>query len=131
MNNKAHVRFGLVALAVYATVGLVLEAMNGFKLGWYVASETRRLMLTLGHAHGVALGIWNVVYGGTALTFPTERRRALASGALKAATILLPAGFLLGGLRVYGADPGVGFVLLPVGAVLLIGHLVLAALARI
>jgi hypothetical protein len=34
--------------------------------------------------------------------------------------VLLPTGFLLGGLFVYGGDPGVGVVLVPVGGALLV-----------
>jgi hypothetical protein len=125
---KSHIRFGLWALAAYATIGLVLESMNGFKIGWYVATETRRLMLTLGHAHGVGLGIWNVVFGRLDLAW-SDKRRKVSSFCLQAATILLPGGFLLGGLWVYGGDPGLGFALIPAGAVLLVIHLVLTALS--
>jgi len=36
------------------------------------------------------------------------------------ATLLMPAGFFLGGVVFYGGDPGVGILLLPIGAVLLL-----------
>jgi hypothetical protein len=36
-----------------------------------------------------------------------------------AATLLIPAGFFLGGVFVHGGDPGVGVLLVPVGAALL------------
>ena len=49
-----------------------------------------------------------------------------ASSALVGASVLLPGGFLLGGLVVYGGDPGAGIALAPVGGVLFF-----AAVARI
>ena len=36
------------------------------------------------------------------------------------ATLLLPGGFLLGGIDVYGGDPGIGIFLTPVGGVFLL-----------
>ena len=42
------------------------------------------------------------------------------AGALTAATLLIPGGFILGGLVTYGSEPGLGIVLLPVGAILLL-----------
>ena len=41
-----------------------------------------------------------------------------------------PAGFFLGGTTIYANDPGVGIVLLPIGAVLLIVAIGLIALTR-
>jgi len=45
--------------------------------------------------------------------------RPSISSALIWAAILLPGGFLLGGVVTYGGDPGLGVWLVPVGAVLL------------
>jgi hypothetical protein len=42
----------------------------------------------------------------------------LASSSLVAASVLLPGGFFLGGVAFYGGDPGIGTLLVPVGAVL-------------
>ncbi len=42
------------------------------------------------------------------------------SASLIGASILLPGGFFLGGIAFYGGDPGLGILLVPVGAVLLI-----------
>ena len=39
----------------------------------------------------------------------------------------MPAGFFLGGVRIYAGDPGVGIVLVPVGAFLLILAIFLVA----
>jgi len=39
---------------------------------------------------------------------------------LTGATVLLPGGFFLGGAMIYAGDPGVGILLVPVGALLLL-----------
>lgn len=118
-----HVRFGWAELLAFLLLGILLEAMHGFKLGWYLdaGEETRRLLLTLAHAHGVLLGLVNVVFGATIQAMPNVEARSLrlASPLLLAASILLPLGFLLGGLVTYGGDPGLGIFLVAPGAALL------------
>jgi hypothetical protein len=127
---RRHLAFGWWALAAYTFIGLVLEAAHGLKLGWYldVTSATRRLSLTLGHAHGTLLGLVNI---GFALSLPhaklSEVAIARASFALRLATVLLPLGFLLGGLVFYGGDPGIAIVLVPPSAVILLVGLVTMA----
>ncbi len=34
--STRHLRFGWWALAVYVCLGIVLETMHGFKIGWYL-----------------------------------------------------------------------------------------------
>jgi hypothetical protein len=50
------------------------------------------------------------------------------SHSLSAATVLLPSGFFLGGVVTYGGDPGLGILLVPVGAAFLLGALLTIAL---
>ena len=124
-----HLVVGWTLLLVYVVLGSVLEALHGFKVGWYVdaASTTRRLMWTLAHAHGVLLGLVNIAFAATAFILPrTTGRAAQTSFVLVAASILLPAGFLLGGIGIHGGDPGLGILLTPVGAALLVMGLALA-----
>ena len=66
---RRHMRFGWASLLAFLTLGLALEGLHGLKVGWYldVASSTRRLMFTLGHAHGTLLALVNIAY---ALTIP-------------------------------------------------------------
>ena len=116
-------RVGWRALLVFATLGLILESLQGFKVAAYldVSNETRRLMWRLAHAHGTLLGVINVLFGLTLKSSsspPAATRRI--SVALVAATLLLPLGFFLGGAWFYAGDPGVGVVLVPAGAALLI-----------
>ena len=131
MLTKRHLRFGWWTLLVFLCLGLGLEVLHGFKVGLYlqVGHETRRLMWTLAHAHGTLLGIVNVVYGLTLAAFTDRSPRTIESRGLMAAAVLLPAGFFLGGVNPYGGDPGLGILLVPVGALLLItglAHLVLS-----
>ena len=65
--SNRHLRFGWWALAVYVCLGIVLETMHGFKIGWYldVGNEVRRLMFTLGHFHGTMLALVNIAAGLT------------------------------------------------------------------
>jgi hypothetical protein len=120
---RRHLQFGWWALLIFLTGGLALEALHGFKVEAYlkVSNETRRLMWTLAHAHGTLLGLVNLAFASTLRAFSSwpEPNRRLASATLLAATVLMPAGFFLGGLFIYAGDPGLGILLVPVGGVLL------------
>lgn len=128
---RRHLLFGWCALFGFAVLGTALEAMHGFKVGWYldVGNETRRLLLTLAHAHGVLIALLNLAFAATLRSLEDpEAMPWLASPCLISAGVLVPTGFLLGGLVVYGGDPGLGIFLLPIGAALLV--LGIAAAAR-
>ena len=121
---RRHLRFGWWSLLVFAALGLTLESLHGFKVRAYldVSNETRRLMWTLAHAHGTLLAVVHVIFGlslksGLELS-PSNQR--LVSNALIGASILLPGGFFIGGIVIYGGDPGLGILLVPVGAMLLL-----------
>lgn len=127
---RRHLQFGWWALAVFTTLGLVLEAAHGLKLGWYLdlTNATRRLALTLGHAHGTLLGLVNIAF---AVSVKHAKLSAVAlvraSFALRAATILMPLGFFLGGTVFYAGDPGFAIILVPpAGALLVIGLVLMA-----
>lgn len=115
-----HLRFGWWLLLVFLVLGIVLEAMHGLKIRWYldVSHETRRLVWTLGHAHGVLLGLVNIALAVTWAIFPepASSRRSVASTCMLIAGTLLPGGFLLGGFFLHGGDPGIGIWLVPIGA---------------
>ena len=57
------------------------------------------------------------------------RARKLASCLLFGGAFLLPVGFFLGGVFFHAGDPGLGIVLVPVGAAFLIVAVLLTALA--
>ena len=78
-------------------------------------------MWTLGHSHGTLIGIVHLGFAAT-LEWIERPSNALgvASHALVAAGVLLPVGFFLGGLVIHTSDPGLGVLLVPVGALSLI-----------
>jgi hypothetical protein len=127
---RKHLSFGWWSLALFTTLGLVLEGAHGLKLGWYldVSNASRRLALSLGHAHGTLLGLVNIAF---ALSLPRAKLSATAAArasfALRLATVLMPLGFIIGGGIVYAGDPGLGIVLVPPAAALLVLAMVLIA----
>lgn len=125
-----NLRFGWWSLLFFLSLGALLEALHGFKIGWYVdaGNETRRLMLTLAHAHGTLLAVVNIAAGLTARIVDRFTLRRSVSLALIWAAILLPAGFFLGGIVIYDGDPGLGVWLVPIGAALLFYSIVRIAL---
>jgi hypothetical protein len=121
---QRHLRVGWWSFLLFATFGLFLESLQGFKIRAYldVSNETRRLMWTLAHAHGALLGLVNVLVGLSIRIMPDVglAHRRLTSATLLAATVLIPGGFFLGGVVFYGGDPGLGVLILPIGAVALL-----------
>jgi len=95
-----------------------------------VSNDTRRLMWTLAHAHGVGLALIHVLFALSLPALPAQPgRNRLVSRCLLAASVLLPGGFFAGGAIYYAGDPGPGILLVPVGAFLLITALFLVARA--
>jgi len=126
-----HLRFGWCSLLCFLSLGIVLETLHGFKIMWYlnVDNQTRQLMWRLAHAHGTLLSLVNVAIAATWSVAPwlAARWRPVASACLIAATILLPGGFFLGGLDIHAGDPGLGILLVPVGALALFCAVLLIA----
>jgi hypothetical protein len=129
--TRLHLAFGWGSLLVFATFGLLLEMLHGFKVAAYLdlTNGTRRLMWTLAHAHGVGLAIIHLLFAMQVQVLPGvgASRHALVSRLLIAASVLLPGGFFAGGVVYYGGDPGLGILLVPVGAVLLLTAVFLLA----
>ena len=123
-----NLRAGFLALAAFTLFGLCLEALHGFKLGFYlnVDNETRRLLWRLAHAHGALLGLVNVGYALAARAWPRLEDR-LAARALLAALLLMPLGFLLGGAFAQAGDPGAAVGLAGAGGLALFFGLVKVA----
>jgi len=106
--------------------------MYGFKLRLYldVSNETRRELWTLAHAQGTLLSLIHLAFSSLAARLQNRGRAAalpLCSSCLIVATVLIPAGFFLGGLFLHMGDPGIGVMLVPGGALLLLVGIFLAA----
>lgn len=121
---RLHLSFGWIGLLVFVVLGIVLEGLHAWKSPAYlgVGNETRRLMWTLAHAHGVGLSLVHLGFAATLSLVPSEAlpKLMLASRALGWAGVLIPLGFFLGGVVTYEADPGVGVFLVPFGALALV-----------
>jgi hypothetical protein len=130
---RRHFRLGWWTLLVFLSFGFVLETLHGFKVGFYldVSNEARRLTFRLAHAHGTLLAIVNIVFALTLSSnaVVTARLLGAASVCLVLATILMPAGFFVSGLFIVGGDPGLGILLVPLGAAALFGAVLLIARA--
>src|SRR5262245_58511433 len=99
---RRHHLAGWWALLVFLALGIALETMHGFKLGFYLepAHRWRKELWRLAHFHGVLLALVNVAFAVGLGSFGrwTESRLKLASFLLLDGLVLLPLGFFLGGI---------------------------------
>ena len=126
--SRTPLRTGIWLLAVSLPLGLTLEALHAMKVQVYLGSALRRELWTLAHAHGNLLGILCLV---VALLAPRliadERSRRRAEWMLSAGAVLMPLGFLLGGVLSSESDPSLGILLVPIGGVLVFVALAIVA----
>ncbi|MEM9193371.1 MAG: hypothetical protein AAGF12_29620 [Myxococcota bacterium] len=115
--QRASLRFGWTWLALSAAFGVGLETAHGFKWAPYLDDELARLLLTLGHAHGVGLSLVVLVY---AFAGASLHRGRLPGHLLRAGALLIPLGFALSAIGHPEGDPSPLIVLTPLGAVLLL-----------
>ena len=114
---RIHARFGWTLLFVSLAFGSVLETMEGFRWVSLVSDPWKQRLWSLGHFHGAALGLLNLVYVQWADTQALGvGRRKLASRMLILGSVAMPLGFLLGGIAHPEGDPSIGIILAPVGA---------------
>jgi hypothetical protein len=128
---RRHQWIGWWGLFVFVGLGIALETLHGFKVGFYLdpAHRLRRLLWTLAHAHGTLLSLVHIAFAVSLVHFGrwTERRLKVASFFLIDALALLPLGFFLGGVGHSEVDPWLGILLVPVGALLLLIAIALIA----
>ena len=122
-------RAGWLLLAIALPLGVTLEALHGFKVQAYLASDMRREMWRLAHAHGTLLGILCLVSGLLADAHIAEAVRPRVLAMIRWGAVLMPLGFFLGGVLNSEGDPSLGILLVPIGALLLVVALVRVALA--
>ena len=121
--QQRHLLIGWFGLLVFLSLGIVLETMHGFKLGFYldVQNSSRRLMWSLAHAHGTLFSLIHIAFACSVglMQLSSTTLLSLVSKCLTGALVLMPLGFFLGGVWMYGGDPGLGVFLVPIGALLL------------
>jgi hypothetical protein len=113
------IRQGWISLALWIAFGILLEGFRAFRSPAVLDDAVRQDMFRLAHAHGTLL---NLVLLAAAICARLDLVR-LGPGTsigLRASVILLPAGFLIGGLWHFKDEPGLGILLVPIGAVLLL-----------
>ena len=120
--SDRHLRHGWWTLFTFLALGMGLETLHGFKIGWYLDADAdiRRLMFTLSHAHGTLLALVNIAVGVTLRCVEGFDLEKNVSRALIWGSLVLPIGFLLGGFFIYDGDPGLGVLLVPIGAFILL-----------
>lgn len=112
---------GWVVVLISVCLGLTLEGLHLFKSPFYLEVSLRRDLWTLAHAHGTLLGLVVVVMGYSARSLiPTAEARKTPLKLLRAASVLVPCGFFLGGVGASEGDPSLFILLVPFGAALLL-----------
>lgn len=111
------IRQGWISLFFWIAFGLLIEAFIGFRIPALLDDPVRRDLFRLAHAHGTLLSVVLIV-GAICARLDLIRLDRISSFGLGSAAVLLPLGFLLGGLWHFKGEPGFGIVLAPIGALL-------------
>jgi len=106
-------------LALWMSLGLLLEGLIAFRSPTYLQDPIRREMFRLAHAHGTLFSILLIITQ-LWLSHAKQSVPATATLLLRVGTLLMPVGFLLGGIWHSATDPGIGVFLAPIGGVLVI-----------
>ena len=125
------VRQGWISLAAWIAFGILVEGFVGFRTPAFLDDPLRRELFRLAHAHGTLLNLALLV-AAIGARLDLVRIAPATSRGLRAAVVLLPLGFLLGGVWHYKSVPG-RRLLVPAGAVLLLVstlHLAWSALRK-
>ena len=119
---------GWVSIAIWMSFGLLLEGLLGYKVPAFLEDAQRRELFRLAHTHGTLLAI--VLIGAALCGRLFEiRPPSVAISALGLGAVLMPLGFLLGGIWHAEGDPGVGIWLVPPGALMVIFGAIAVAIA--
>lgn len=127
---RVHARFGWTLLLVSLVFGTVMEALEAFRWAPLVRDAWMQRLWSLAHFHGAAFGLLNLIYVPWAdAPALSEGRRSSASRMLRAGSVVMPLGFLLGGIGHLEGDPSIGVFLAPVGALFILYTVVIQTLA--
>jgi hypothetical protein len=108
-----------LSIAVWMSFGLLLESLIGFRVPAYLNDPVRRELFRLAHTHGALLNIVLLL-----ASLCVDRNLVAASKTaiwvLRIGAVLMPVGFLLGGIWHFEGEPGLGVWLVPLGGILVI-----------
>lgn len=110
------------------TFGLLLEGLIGYKTPAYLHDTLRRELFRLAHAHGTLLSLLLLCLALVCDRFDL-RLANIVTIVLRVGIVLMPVGFLLGGVWHYESDPGIGIWLVPAAAVMVVFGVVSLAIA--
>ena len=118
------------SLAFWLSVGLLLEGLIGFRAPAYLQDEMRRELFRLAHAHGTLLSLLLLIVALYLASKQISPPNA-AIWPLRVGTVLMPVGFLLGGIWHTETDPNFLVFLAPLGGILLIFGIVVVAFSSL
>jgi|CXWL01.1.fsa_nt_gi hypothetical protein len=125
-------KVGRWSLLAWLSSGLALEGLHLWKAPFFLEDALRREFFVLAHAHGGLLAALTLVVFVLSARLELDERRARTIDRLvSAGAVLVPLGFLLGGLWHTEADPGLLVALAPIGALCWMSGLFLVARARL
>jgi hypothetical protein len=127
-NARSLLRQSFVGLAAWLSFGLLLEGFIGFRVSAYMSDLTRRELFQLAHTHGTLLSLLLLLCTLTIskqLVYPNKS----AVLALRLGAILMPFGFLLGGIQTRGEEPNFLIFLAPIGGISVIFGVINLALS--
>ena len=119
---------GWVSIAGWMSFGLLLEGLLGYKIPAFLEDAQRRELFRLAHTHGTLLALVLIAAALCGRLFDI-RPPSVAPAALRLGAVLMPLGFLLGGIWHPEGDPGVGIWLVPPGALMVIFGAIATAMA--
>lgn len=120
-HSRAALRWGWTLLAIFLLGGLTLEFLHLVKAPWYLEVRIRRELWVLAHAHGALMALLCLLFAHSAQAcLQQERKRALAGRLLRWGAVLVPAGFLLGGIGNSESDPSLFIIATPIGALMVL-----------
>ena len=127
--SRDALRWGWSLLAFFLLGGLLLESLHLIKAAWYLDVHLRRELWVLAHAHGALMAMLNILFGlCAAQALPLEKKRRLAGLLLRIGSLLVPAGFFLGGIGNSESDPSLAILLTPIGALMVLHAVAVTAL---
>jgi hypothetical protein len=119
---------GLVGIAVWMSFGLLLEGLIAFRIPDYLSDPVTREMFRLAHAHGTLLSLVLVAVGLSANADYISPANA-GKLALHIGSVMMPVGFMLGGIGNYESDPNPLVFFAPLGGIMVIFGIVVSAVS--
>ena len=121
---------GWLGLAIFMAFGLLFEGLIGYRSPAYLNDMMRRELFRLAHAHGTILSLVLLIADqylhSRELQIPQPALLLLRIGA-----VIMPLGFLFGGIWHTETDPHFLVILSPIGGVMLIFGIVAIVLASL